>query len=83
MDTTMKKTLILGLCALSLVLAQPVFAKPSITKLVKKGGRVVTIDSASDPKNGKETTRVWIQAKKRLWMCFVKDKGDSYCIVQD
>lgn len=79
----MKKTLILGLCALSLVLAQPAFAKPSITKLIKKGGRVVTIDSASDPKKGKETTRVWIQAKKRLWMCFAEDKDDSYCIVQD
>ena len=79
----MKKTLILSLSALSLVLAQPTFAKPSITKLVKKGGRVVTIDRADDPKTNKETTRVWIQAKKRLWMCFVEDKDDSYCIVRD
>lgn len=79
----MKKTLILSLSALSLVLAQPAFAKPSITKLVKKGGRVVTIDRAEDPKKGKETTRVWIQTKKRLWMCFVEDKDSSYCIVRD
>ena len=79
----MKKTLILSLSVFALMLAQPAFAKPSITKLVKKGGRVVMIDSASDPKKGKETTRVWIQAKKRLWMCFAKDKDDSYCIVQD
>lgn len=67
---------------LFLVAAQATYAKPSITKLLKKGGKVVAIDTAPDPKTKNTVQRVWIHNGKRLWMCYIEDEKDSACIRQ-
>lgn len=79
----MKKTSILVISSLLLLLAQPAQAKPDVAKLIKKGGRVVHVDTAIHPKKGGEVTRFWIQTKKRLWACYAKNHDDSYCLEQE
>jgi hypothetical protein len=53
--------------------------EPSITQALRGDGKVVALDSAVDPKSGKEVKRVWIQDGKKLWLCYALAPKESYC----
>ncbi len=75
----MKHITVLGLVIGLLVFGQVAVAKTTIKGLLKKGGQVVALDTALEPKSKNQVKRIWIQRGKDLWICFALKPDKSYC----